>query len=215
MHFPHLADHASLVPLADVAHALQGMPLVSHDGLHLVLVVGLLQGARLPDIVGERLLCVHRDAALHRGERGRKVCVIRRADDDEIQFLPVDIDEFAEIFVAFRFRKPLEPIRASHVVNIGDGYDVVLVDIVKAGSRNTAATDEPDIQFVVCPFRVCAEKLERLGSGEGRGCGGLFEEATSGVVAGHLLSLEVVVGAVLISLIRIFRHATSKGLSHP
>ena len=169
VHFPHLADHAGFVPLANVAHPLHGVPLVSHHGLHLVLVIGLLQGAGLPDVVRERLLRLHRDPALHRGEGGRKMGVVRRADDDEIEFLAVGVKELAEILVAFRLWKPLEPFRAGHLVDVGDGDHVVIIDIVEAGFRDPTAADEGDIQFVVGAFDVGAQERERLGSGERRG----------------------------------------------
>ena len=112
----------------------------------------------------ERFLRVHRDASLHRGERSWEVRVVRRADDDEIEFLPVGIHEFAEILVAFRFWKPLKPIGAGHLIDVGNGDDVVLIDIVEAGSRNPAPADETDIQFVAGPFCIGAQKLQRLGS---------------------------------------------------
>ena len=75
--FRDLADHPGAAGFHGFANPITRMALVAHLGHDLIVVLGLEQGARLPDIVRQGLLGVHMNTAFHGSQGGREMRMIR------------------------------------------------------------------------------------------------------------------------------------------
>ena len=74
--------------------------------------------------------------------------VVRRADDDGVEFLVVRVEHLAKILVLLRGREFVESIGSPRKVHVRDGEDIVVPAIVESGSGDAAATDQGHIQLL-------------------------------------------------------------------
>jgi hypothetical protein len=88
----NITDHSRIGPFLDPAHAIEGVPLIAHLGMHLVLVSCFAEGPNLPDVVRQRLL--HKDvfATFHGIHCRGKMSVIRRGNQHGINLLSMLVE---------------------------------------------------------------------------------------------------------------------------
>ena len=193
----HRADDPGVQDFLDRAPHGRGVTLIAHLRGELRKLRGrLTDKARLPDIVGERLLAIHVLALRECEPRGEHVRVLRRGNDDGVKIVRtvedppeiserlrprvtlrrrvdgdlVDIAEHCDVFVGMRARRRLRDRSLASLLTSGERaaprHDRELVQ-----ARIAAATtgDERDVQLAV--EILAAEESRRSGDDSGSGEG--------------------------------------------
>ena len=118
----HRTDHAGIQDFPDRAPRRRGVPLVAHlRGQLRILGGGLADEARLPDIVGERLLAIDVLAVRQRQIGGKRMRVLRRGHHDGVEVIRA-IEDAPEVGEFLRLR-----------VTLRRGVERDLVDVAKHG----------------------------------------------------------------------------------
>ncbi len=97
MDFTHFAEHSGFKPFLHQADAFPAVALIAHHRLHAVFFRGLLQGAHLPDVVGERLLDKDMFPGLHGGHRSSEMGVVRGGNEDGVYLAAFLVEHLAEV----------------------------------------------------------------------------------------------------------------------
>ena len=148
----HLADHSGADRFHRLADALAGVALISHLGDHLVALLGFQEGSRLPDVMGQRLLGVNVDPALHRRERGGEMRVIRGGNDHRVDVLVHLVEHHAEVVVKrLRGAPVLHVFRTEIAVHIAEGDEIFLAAslLVRLPRDPATRADESDVELAV------------------------------------------------------------------
>ncbi len=102
MNFLDVPQRPGVDVFDDLVRAFGGVVLIAHLGDDFVFLRGFAERARFAQCVGQRLFDVDMLAERHRQDRGRRVAMIRRGDDDAVDVFIHLIEHLAEVGVGLR-----------------------------------------------------------------------------------------------------------------
>ena len=149
MHLVNRADRARLDQLDHAAIVVFGVDLRAHLGRQLALVgqVGLADHVGFVHAMGQRLLAVHAQPALHGPIARQGVDLVGRAHHDGIQILLVD--ELSPIHVGLGLGVPLGGLGQVVFVDVAQCGDVLAGDRVQVVAAPAVDADDADIELLV------------------------------------------------------------------
>ena len=174
MYLFDLAKSTRLIPFTHLANTRTRMPLVPHVGVHLIVVFGPFQRARLPDVMGEWLLSEDMDITFHRGDGRGKMSVIRGVHTNHVDVLTHLVEHHAEVLKRLGLGRVF-PFRFTEGprVNIAESYNVFTSRPLVGLRSDPPCPDHGHIDFAVCRLPRLADAKARKDKST-RSYGGTF-----------------------------------------
>ena len=145
----HRADRTGLYQLDQAAVVWRGVYLSPHLRRQFVFVrqILLLHHASFVAAVSQRLFAVHALSTVHCPHAGRRVGVVRGADDHRIDVLLVN--QLPPVDVRFGLGMPRGGFRHTLLVYIAQRNDILAADRPRIRSASAIGPDDADVEFLI------------------------------------------------------------------